>query len=156
MKTWWQTLNIREQKLVIIMGAFVIIFLFYSLVWQPINEGIMRLSNKLERQQQLFAWVRESTQRYQVAKRNGNGNKAKGSLSSIVNRTANSHQITITRMQPQGDDLQVWIDEIAFSQLLQWLERLANNEGLHVKAIDLSRSALSGTVKVRRLQLGKS
>ena len=59
-------------------------------------------------------------------------------------------------MQPQGDDLQVWIDEISFNQLLTWLEQLASREGLRVKNIDLSLADQQGVVRVRRLQLGKS
>jgi len=50
----------------------------------------------------------------------------------------------------------VWIEEIPFSQLLNWLEFLANKEGLLVKSIDLSRTDVEGVVNVRRLQLGKS
>ena len=59
-------------------------------------------------------------------------------------------------MQPQADDLQVWIDEISFNQLLTWLEQLASREGLRVKNIDLSLADEQGVVRVRRLQLGKS
>ena len=59
-------------------------------------------------------------------------------------------------MQPQGDELQVWIDEISFNQLLTWLEQLASREGLRVKNIDLSLADEQGVVRVRRLQLGKS
>ena len=59
-------------------------------------------------------------------------------------------------MQPQGDDLQVWIDEISFNQLLSWLEKLASRDGLQVKNIDLSKADQQGVVRVRRLQLGKN
>ncbi|MDO6505987.1 type II secretion system protein GspM, partial [Colwellia sp. 4_MG-2023] len=59
------------------------------------------------------------------------------------------------RMQPQGDILLVWLDNVPFAQLLLWLESLANNEGLQVQAIDLSQGDSSGEVRVRRLQLGK-
>ena len=59
-------------------------------------------------------------------------------------------------MQPQGDDLQVWIDEISFNQLLTWLEKLASRDGLQVKNIDLSLADQQGVVRDRRLQLGKN
>lgn len=155
MKTWWQQLNIREQRLVIVMSALVSVFILYSLIWQPMNEKIAASKLKLERQQSLLAWVQESTQRYQQAKSNGGGSSGE-SLSSIVNRTSRTDEISITRMQPQGDDLQVWIDEISFNQLLSWLEKLATQDGLQVKSIDLSKADQQGVVRVRRLQLGKS
>ncbi len=155
MKTWWQQLNLREQRLVMAMSAVITIFILYGLIWQPLNESIASSKLKIDRQQTLLTWVEESTQRYQLAKRNGRNNSG-ASLSSIVNRTSNLNKITITRMQPQGDDLQVWIDEISFNQLLTWLEQLASREGLRVKNIDLSLADQQGVVRVRRLQLGKS
>lgn len=155
MKAWWQQLNVREQKLVIVMSALVSIFILYSLIWQPLNEGIADKKLKIERQQALLTWVEENTQRYQQAKRSG-GRRSGESLSSIINRTSRLDKINITRMQPQGDDLQVWIDEISFNALLSWLEKLASREGLQVKSIDLSKAEQQGVVRVRRLQLGKS
>ena len=155
MKTWWQQLNMREQRLVMAMSAVIGVFVLYGLIWQPLNESIATTKTKVERQQALLAWVAESTQRYQQAKRNG-GKSTGASLSSIVNRTSRANNITITRMQPQGDDLQVWIDEISFNQLLAWLEQLATRDNLQVKNIDLSLADQQGVVRVRRLQLGKS
>lgn len=154
MKAWWQQLNSREQRLVMVMSVLISIFVLYGLIWQPLNENIADKKLKIERQQALLTWVAENTQRYQQAKRNGGSNGA--SLSSIVNRTSRANNITITRMQPQGDDLQVWIDEISFNQLLTWLEKLASRDGLQVKNIDLSLADQQGVVRVRRLQLGKS
>jgi general secretion pathway protein M len=58
-------------------------------------------------------------------------------------------------MQPQGDNLQVWLDSASFTQLLFWLEHLANNENLQVQAIDLAQGDKQGEVRVRRLQLGR-
>jgi len=156
MKAWWLQLNTREQQLVSALGFLVVVFLLFSFIWQPLNENIDKSQKKLIRQQSLLTWVQTETQRYKAAKGNGNKSRSNGSLSSIVNRTAGANAITITRMQPQGDDLQVWIDSIAFSQLLQWLERLSIQEGITVKAIDLTRGEQTGQVGVRRLQLGKN
>lgn len=155
MKAWWQQLNIREQRLVAAMSMVIFIFLFYSFIWQPLNENIAKNTKKLARQQSLLTWVSSETQRYNLAKGSGGSTQNKGSISSIVNRTAGANGISITRMQPQGENLQVWIDNIAFDQLLQWLAQLANNEDIIVGAIDLSQSEQLGQVRVKRLQLGK-
>ena len=155
MKAKWQQLNLREQRLVLAMSSVVLVFILYSLVWQPLNENILKTGAKLARQQSLLTWVSENTARYQQANKSGKSAKGNASLSSIVNRTAKRSNIGITRMQPQGDDIQVWIDEVSFTQLLQWLELLSNQEGLNVKAIDLNNVEQPGVVGVRRLQLGR-
>jgi general secretion pathway protein M len=156
MKAWWLQLNTREQQLISALGSVLIVFLLFSFIWQPLNENIDKAQKKLVRQQSLLTWVKTETQRYKATKGNGSNSRSSGSLSSIVNRTAGANAIAITRMQPQGNDLQVWIDNIAFSQLLQWLERLSTQEGISVKAIDLTRGEQIGQVSVRRLQLGKN
>jgi len=154
-KVWWQGLNLREQRLVLIMGTAISIFLLYSLLWQPLNEGLAKTEKRLASRQVLLTWVMDNTARYQNVKSSGSNKKSTGSLSSIINRTANQQQLTITRMQPQGDMLQVWLDSAPFTQLLFWLEHLANNEGLQVQAIDLTQGDNQGEVRVRRLQLTK-
>ncbi len=154
-KTWWQGLNLREQQLVLAMSATFSIFLLYSLVWQPLNDNLANSKKSLASRQALLTWVADNTARYQSVKSVSGKQKSSASLSSIINRTANQQQLTITRMQPQGEQLQVWLDSVPFTQLLFWLEHLANNEGLRVQAIDLTKADNQGEVRVRRLQLTK-
>jgi general secretion pathway protein M len=137
------------------VGALCTIFLLYILIWQPLNDNLVSSQKRLESRQALLTWVTDNTARYQRAKSVGGVKQSSGSLSSIVNRTAERQQLTITRMQPQGEILLVWLDNVPFAQLLLWLESLANNEGLQVQAIDLSQGDNPGEVRVRRLQLGK-
>ena len=154
-KTWWQGLNLREQRLVLVMGSAASLFLLYALIWQPLNDNLANTEKSLASRQALLTWVTDNTARYQGIKSTSGNPKSSGSLSSIVNRTANQQQLTITRMQPQGETLQVWLDSVPFTQLLFWLENLANNEGLQVQAIDLAKGDEQGEVRVRRLQLAK-
>lgn len=156
MKTWWLGLNSREQALVASLGGVLAIFLFISLVWQPLNENIAKSEKKLARQQALLTWVHEQTAHYNANKGQQRGRSSSGSLSNIVNKSAGQKGIKIARMQPQGDQIQVWIDNIEFNQLLAWLAQLSNNENINVTAIDITDSDVSGEVIVRRLQLGRN
>ncbi len=152
-KAWWYGLNLREQRLVLAMASSVLVFLLYSLLWLPLNENLAKTEKRLASRQELLTWVTDNTARYQNVRATGGNKKSTGSLSSIINRTANQQKLTITRMQPQGETLQVWLDSAPFTQLLFWLEHLANNEGLQVQAIDLTQGDKAGEVRVRRLQL---
>ena len=156
MKDKWQQLNKREQLLVTGMSVFVMFFLLYSLVWQPINEGIAKTEKKLASQQELLTWVQEKTTLLKHSGKSAQVKNSSGSLSSVVNSTARSQNIVITRIQPKGEDIQVWIDQAVFDTLLQWLGQLVITEGVQVKAIDLSNTEQAGVVKVRSLQLGRN
>ena len=155
MKAWWLGLNSREQRLIGSLAGVLMVFIFYSFIWQPLNENIDKGQKKLTRQQELLTFVNKETQRFQAEKKSGNSQASSGSLSSIVNRSARQQSITITRIQPQSNSVQVWIDNIAFSQLLAWLEQLADKEGIQVDTIDLTKGEQPGQVRVKRLQLGK-
>jgi general secretion pathway protein M len=154
-KTWWQGLNLRERRLVLGLGSAVLVILLYGLIWQPLNESLDSTKKRVASRAALLTWVTENTARYQSAQSATGTKQSTGSLSSIVNRTANQQQLTISRMQPQGESLQVWVDSTSFTQLLFWLEQLVNNEGLQVQAIDLTKGENQGEVRVRRLQLTK-
>lgn len=154
-KIGWQGLNLREQRLVLVMGSAISVFLLYTLLWLPLHENLASTTKKLASRQALLTWVTDNTARYQSVKSIDGNKKSGASLSSIINRTATQQQLTITRMQPQGDNVQVWLDSAPFTQLLFWLENLANNEGLQVQAIDLTQGDNQGEVRVRRLQLAR-
>jgi len=153
MKAWFEQLAQREQRLVIAMSALVGIFLLYSVIWQPLNSNIATAEQKVARQQALLAWVEENTEKYKRASKGKP--QSGGSLSSVVNSSARQSGINVTRMQPQGDDIQVWIDDVPFTTLLSWLESLSSSRGVMVKAIDINQLEKPGTVRVRRLHLGR-
>ena len=156
MKAWWLGLNQREQQLVAALGVFVVIFVLYRVIWQPLNENIAKYEQKIDNQQELLSWMEQEISRYQALSGGQKTSARSGSLTSIVNQAAARTGITITRIQPQGDDMQVWIENVAFNVLLSWLEGLANQQGLVIKNIDLDSGDNAGEVRVRRLQLGKA
>ncbi|MDN3653004.1 type II secretion system protein M [Thalassotalea ponticola] len=156
MKQWWLSLNQKEQRLVSILAVVVLIAAFYGLIWQPLNDKLDKAQMRLTKQQELALWVSENIPKLK-AQTSTQGVRTNGaSLSSIVSRTARRSSIAIARMQPQGDDLQVWIDEVEFNGLLIWLNALSSQESVRVDSIDLSEGSRPGTVSVRRLQLVKA
>ena len=79
-----------------------------------------------------------------------------GTLDGVVNRTAFNQKIKIARLQPQAQELQVWIDTVQFDDLLLWLSTLVEQHGIQVQIIEIAREDLApGLVKVRRLQLSR-
>lgn len=156
MKQWWGQLSDRDKKLVIVMTALLVPFIVYQMIWLPISDGLAKEQKKLTRNQELYAYVQSNIAHIKNAGISGNKVNKGGSLSSQVNRSAQSHGIKIDRVQPQGDDLSVWIDQVPFNSLLSFITDLSKNNGLQVKNIDIVETDASGVVKVRRLQLGRS
>ena len=156
MKEKWQSLNQREQYLVIVMGVFIGIFMLYQLIWQAVNDSISDKQLKVERYQALLLWVNEKKAEYNTYAKQSSNDSSDASLSSIVNRSANKNKISISRIQPQGDEISVTIDEVPFNNVMEWLKQMAVADGVIIKAIDIAQDDTQGVVKIRRLSLGKN
>ncbi len=158
LQSWWRGISAREQRLVAVGGSVLLIGLFYWAIWQPVANRIAEREQQVVNQQQTLAWLKEKGQEV-LAMQGGQGRQIDtgGTLDGVVNRTAFNQKIKIARLQPQGQDLQVWIDTVPFDDLLIWLATLSDQYGVQVQIIELAREGLApGLVKVRRLQLSRS
>ena len=154
---WWRGLSAREQRLVAVGGSVLLVGLFYWLVWQPLGNRIEERERQVKSQQQTLIWLKEKGEQVLSAQAgSGRNMDLGGTLDGVVNRTAFNHKIKITRLQPQGQELQVWIDQVAFDDLLMWLAELTDKYGVRVQVIEVAREQLpAGMVKVRRLQVSR-
>ena len=148
-------LSHREQRLVIISAILVLVVIFYWGIWSPLSTSIEKDQAAVKNQTELLNWVQKNANRA-VQLRSSGINKASfsGSLPQEVNQTANRMKIAISRMQPQGDELQVWIEQAPFNDVLSWLQSL-EKKGVSILDIDIAESDSLGQVKIRRLKLGK-
>ncbi len=152
----YRALTEREQRLVMLSGIVVLIALFYFIVWSPLTTSIERERALLQSQQELLAWVKDSAGRAQQLRRSqGTETVLSGSLPQAVNRTTAAHNIAITRMQPQGEELQVWVDQAPFNNVLAWLQSM-EQQGIVILQADIAQADEAGYIKIRRLQLGKA
>ncbi|MEG0009194.1 GspM family type II secretion system protein ExeM [Aeromonas lusitana] len=154
---WWRGISTREQRLVAVGGSFLLLGLCYWAIWQPIANRIAERERQVVNQQQTLAWLKEKGQEV-LAMQASSGRQidTSGTLDGVVNRTAFNQKIKIARLQPQGQELQVWIDTVPFDDLLLWLATLSDQHGVQVQIIEVARENLApGLVKVRRLQLSR-
>lgn len=155
LKQQYQQLNDREKVLVKLSSVVVIIGLFYWLVWAPLNTALAKNRSAVESQQKLYSWVQQNANKA-IQLRSSGGSKGgfNGSLPQAVNQTAAQANIAISRMQPKGEELQVWVDQVAFNDVLSWLQRI-EGMGIAIVEADLAEADAAGYVKVRRLRLSK-
>lgn len=153
MKEWWNSLAEREQRLVMMLAPVLLIAVLFFGIWKPVMTGASQTEQQVAAAERELAWMKTQAERVLSAARQPTGAKGSGSLSAIVNQVAAGRSITITRLQPQGDALQVWIDEVSWGDLLGLLETLKRDYGVMVTSADLARTDTEGLVKVRRLEL---
>lgn len=152
----FQQLSEREQRLVLISTVLVVVAVFYWGIWAPINNGLSKERTAIQKQQSLLLWVQKNANRA-VQLRGAGGQKTtfNGSLPQAVNQTASRLGIPIARMQPQGEELLIWVDNAPFNDVLSWLQAI-EQRGIRILDLDVTSADQAGYIKVRRLQLGKS
>ncbi|GGB71683.1 type II secretion system protein M [Shewanella inventionis] len=155
LRIWWQGLALREQQLVGFCAAVLLIGVFYWGIWTPISNAQIEAERSHNAAQQTLSYVKQTANKIAGLKQAGAQSKVRGSLSSIANQTAGQYQLEITRMQPQGDKIQLWMDDVPFDALLSYLHDLVEQKGLTLDSVDLAESDVAGFVKVRRIQLSQ-
>lgn len=154
LKEWYQGLAKREQQLTLAASIVIVIGLIFQLVISPINKYAEKAERNLTKKQDLLVLVKESSAKLKQLKASGQ-TVTRGSLNQIVPNSARNAGITISGTRPQGEELQVQLEQIEFNKLLNWLEQLSTKNGLRITAIDINAGDDPGTVNVRRLQLAK-
>jgi general secretion pathway protein M len=144
LQSWWQSLQKREQQLVLGAGVTLAIAAFYWLLWAPLHLSYQAQQQQLQQVSQQLLQVSSfpvvSTQ-----------TKVQGSLTDIISSSARGHKIQVSRMQPQNDQMQVMLNDISFDQLLTWLHELQYQHNVSIVQLDLAVADAPGMVRVRRL-----
>ncbi|WP_051202012.1 type II secretion system protein M [Ferrimonas senticii] len=150
----WLDRSEQERRLMSIAAPLLLLAILYYGIWQPVQEALQLAQRQVQAETTALAQVKQNAIRYVSNSGASKGASAAGSLSQIVNRTAQGNRIEIERMQPQGDKLQLTLADVQFTQLLTWLNEVSA-QGVQISALDISNTDKSGMVQVRRLQLAK-
>ncbi|ABV38951.1 general secretion pathway M protein [Shewanella sediminis HAW-EB3] len=155
LKAWWNGLILREQQLVGTCAVVLVIGIFYWGIWTPISNAEIDAERRLQAQESTLNFVKQTANKIAGLKQSGTQSKFNGSLSAAVNLSAGAFGLEITRMQPQGNKIQLWMDDVPFDALLGYLNELVQEKGLSLDSIDLAESDVPGLVRVRRIQLSQ-
>jgi general secretion pathway protein M len=144
LQSWWQSLQKREQQLLFFAGITLMVAAFYGLLWAPLHQSYQSQQQQLQQVSQQLLQV-SSFPAVSVQK------KIQGSLTDIISTSARTHNIQVSRMQPQNDQMQVMLNDISFDQLLSWLHELQYQHHVGIVQLDLAAADAPGMVRVRRL-----
>lgn len=153
---YWENLSERERRLLFGGGALLVLALLYWGLWSPMASSLDSQRSAVASQQRQLSWMQQQATEVTKLRARGNQVKASGSLSAAVNGSARQLGITLSRIQPQGDDLQVWIDQIEFNLLISWMGELQSQQGIIAQSLDLNATDTPGQVRVRRLLLSRN
>ncbi|CUS47251.1 MAG: type 2a secretion system assembly platform protein GspM [Idiomarinaceae bacterium HL-53] len=152
----WQALQPRERVLLQGLGALLAICVAWFGGWQPLQQGVLSAELRLQNASNQALYIQQQAARIQALRASDNAEQqvvtSAESLPGLLNRTAATLEMQITRVQSQNDARVLVFDEVSFDAVLQFIDTLEQS-GVIVESVDVSETNEPGIVRVRRLQV---
>jgi general secretion pathway protein M len=154
---WWHQRETREQRLLTGLAVVLAIAFIWFAIWQPFQNSINQLETRVAAQQETLRYVAEGTaqvRQLRAAQNTGNqtGAVTSNELTSFISEQTAALELNVSRLQPQGEAVQVVFNEADFDRLLELLATLSEHQ-VDIELIDIGETGDAGVVRVRRLQL---
>ncbi len=145
----WEEMNQREQLAVSILGMTLIFALFFLLLVMPLIKGREQAKNLYESRQEELAWMQGVAPQL-IGKSNKEPLQNSQSMMNTVNKAAASFQLTLNRVQPEGDTkLRVWLEKVPFNGLMSWLNDLQLSNGIVASSVSIEADSSPGLVSAK-------
>ncbi|MBY0545451.1 MAG: type II secretion system protein M [Gammaproteobacteria bacterium] len=152
MQQWWETLALREKRIVLIGGVLLVFFVLYELVLMPIHHGLMNMQSAVQQDQALLDWMNRTSaeiKQLQGTSVNGQLVGTQALLTTTdqsVRNSAIAHNLTSIQ-QNNNNTVDVKFDRVSFDALTQWMVSLRELYGIEAKQVLISRLDNQGTVQ---------
>lgn len=149
MRQWWQSLEQRERKSILLAAIVLGFAIAYAFVWLPLESAReARLSTNRELQTQ-HTWMQQAVSRFGA---NQTGSSSGTPLLTVIDQSAKQRALgnAIQQIKPQGDnEVQVWLQAAEFDELARWLADLAKQQGVIVDSVSVRATDNAGRVDAR-------
>lgn len=154
-KSWHLSLPARDRMMLHLMVAIVSVTLFYLMLWEPIHKGLAEEQLKLDSQQDTLNWMQQAATEARALKSSGSGHhikQANQAITLVLEQSINNAGLKkfIKKIESSGSSgARIKLDEVAFNQMLVWLNTISTHNGISVSSAIIERGEKSGTVNAR-------
>ncbi len=152
LQNWWHSINQREKSMVLACSLLAVIAGVYWGVLQPLNERSAQAKSRIQSEKQLLSWTSEKAEEIIKLRQQGGVVRTSAPLNQIITRSTRQFKIELIRVQPRGEMMQVWVQPLPFTRLIEWVAYLKEKQGVDVEFMDIKRGKQAGLVEVQRLQ----
>ena len=145
---WFYGREKNEQTIIAGLALLIVVTLVWAMVWNPVSQWRDVSANRHQNAQQLYDWLqanesaaRQSASRTPVRSR---------SLTPIVTRAAASHDIAVSRVQPDSNGIiSVVLQQQSFNKIVAWISQLGENNGVRVERASIDSVEAPGYVNAQ-------
>lgn len=137
----------REQLAVKILGVVLLFVLALSLVVLPLHRFNTNAIADWRAQQDTLIWMQSN--RGAIGSDTQKPRAAGDTVLALANQSARNLGVTIKRYEPSGQGLNIWFEQVPFTQVVKWLEVLQRDYGVIAIEFSASKRDEPGMVDVR-------
>ncbi len=145
---WFLQLKQREQWVLVIGSAVVLLYIFFVMLWRPLQNGNQQLLVRNAEAAKTLEWMRASAASLQAdAQQQRKGNPASNAnLPQLLDRSVSKFGMQFSRLQPKGaNKAQVWFDATEFASLVAWLDEL-DKQKIYATSVSFNSTQQTGRV----------
>ncbi|MBH1967668.1 MAG: type II secretion system protein M [Pseudomonadales bacterium] len=131
MKQVWQRISVREQRLLQALGAFLLIVVAFSLIWQPTRQRLETVERQHRHQLALVAQLQHAQPRSNAPA------DSSQPLSLRISDSATAAGLDIHQMETDVDSVRLTLSGNA-NAVMQWLDGV-EREGVAMQSLTLEK-----------------
>lgn len=145
----FRQLKTSEQGLLLGLSAFLSFLLVYGLIWQPAHQFQADQLKERERQLALLTLMKQTEGQARALLGQGGNKPFEGNLLTVITNATSQLGITPNRMQPEGDSVSLWFEQVAFSELMTLTDALRREQSVGLDQMVVDRTEDPGKVRAR-------
>jgi general secretion pathway protein M len=119
--SWWRERSLREQRLLLVMTALLVVTILWLGIYRPLQNGLSAARERHQEAVVRLGEVKAQAEALRSLRRNGSSGAA-GPLAATVTASANEAGFTNATVAPQGDSrATVSIPSARPAPLLRWI-----------------------------------
>lgn len=156
MKAWWDSLQERERRTLMIGGGALIVILFYFMIWLPGHQGAEQLERDVVEARLLHTFMQQAHREAQTfggsTQQTPNANGSGQGLFALADQSARQAGLgnAIRRVEPSGENrVRVNLENAGFDDTIDWLVTLHARHGISVDNLTVRTGDAPGRVNVQ-------
>ncbi len=129
----------REKVLLAGLAALALLWLTVTQVWQPLHALRQDIAARIPRIERALAEVKANPIPQTTA-------SDPRTTPALLTDAADTFGLTISRLQPQGTQVLVTLEDAPFDTVLLWTQSLLQDDGLRLTQLTLTRRPAPGIV----------
>ena len=141
----WTERPLSEKRILLVVGVFTIVCLFYLLVVDSLVSWREHEAKKLVANQKIYAQVSRLVSRFE--QQNNTENNVSSGLATIIDESLQANALAMRGFQPgKNNDARLRLSDVSYDALMQWLYDIEYKHHMTIEEISIAQTKTAGVL----------